>query len=164
MLELTTDQIRAALVNCTKGEAKRMNLPTNLGQTDWENLDFLGWRDPASATIGGLALWRGDEVIAIALKATERLASNKQGMCSLCRTFHPSADVAMMGAKRAGTRGREGNTVGAAMCSDLACSLYARKLKQPRRVQPQETLDIDGRVLRLQTNLHKFVARVVDGR
>ncbi|WP_420175370.1 FBP domain-containing protein [Luteococcus sp. OSA5] len=163
MQPLSQDQIRASFVNCTKGEAKRMNLPNSLESADWANLDFLGWRDPRSSAVGGIALWRGEEPIAIALKATERLASNKQGMCSLCHTFHPSADVAMMGAKRAGTRGREGNTVGAAMCADLACSLYARKLKQPRRVQPQETLELDARIWRLQGNLERFVARVVDG-
>ncbi|MGO4955785.1 FBP domain-containing protein [Luteococcus sp. Sow4_B9] len=162
MHPITHDQIRAGFVNCTKGEAKRMALPS-LDSVDWENLDYFGWRDPGSPAVGGLALWRGDETVSIALRATARTASMKQGMCSLCHTFHPSADVAMMGARRAGSRGREGNSVGAAMCADLACSLYARKIKQPRRVQPQETLDLTARVERLQANLDRFVSRVVDG-
>ncbi|MEL4506033.1 FBP domain-containing protein [Luteococcus sp. H138] len=163
MLALTPDQIRSGFVNCTKGEAKRHMVPGTLDAVDWENLDFFGWRDPGSELIGGMALWRGDDVISIALRATQRPLSAKQSMCSLCYTFHSSGDVVLMGAKRAGARGRDGNTVGASMCADLACSLYARKLKQPRRVQPQETLDVDARIARLRLNLDKFVARVVDG-
>ena len=160
---VTSDQIRSAFVNCSKGEAKRFSIPTNLDVVAWEDLDFFGWRDPQSTVMGGMALWRGDELVSIALRATTRPASTKQGMCSLCHTFHSSSDVAFMGAKRAGSRGREGDSVAAAMCADLACSLYARKLKQPRRVQPQETIAIDARVGRLQTNLHAFVDRVLNG-
>lgn len=163
MLELTEDQIRAGVVNATKGEAKRLSLP-KLAGVAWDELDFFGWRDPSGGPEGGMALWRGDEAITIVLRATARPASSKQGMCSLCHTFHPSADVALMGARRAGASGREGNTVGATMCADLACSLYARKLKQPRRVQPQETIELDARIWRLQANLDRFVASVVDGR
>lgn len=162
MEPLTSDQIRAAFVNCTKGEAKRLTIPA-LDDVPWADLDFLGWRDPQSGLVGGMALWRGDEPVSIMLRATQRAASNKQGMCSLCHTFHSSSDIAFMGAKRAGSRGREGNTVAAAMCADLACSLYARKLRQPRRVQPQETVSLDARVERTRTNLDRFVARVVDG-
>lgn len=167
MLEVTADQIRDSLVNATKGEAKRLVLP-RLDDVDWPHLDFLGWRDPGSAPTGGMALWRkdatgSDQLVAIALRATPRPLSNKQGMCSLCNTFHSSGDVVMMGAKRSGAKGRDGNTVGASMCADLACSLYARKLRTPRRVQPQETLDIDARVWRLQMNLDRFVARVLEG-
>lgn len=163
MEPLTSEQIRATFVNGTKGDAKRMNLPSLTG-VNWDSLDFFGWRDPQSPLQGGMALWRGSEPVSIMLRATPRPASNKQGMCSLCHTFHSASDVAFMGAQRAGARGREGNTVAAAMCADLSCSLYARKLKQPARVQPQETVDIDGRIARLQINLATFVAKVVDGR
>lgn len=160
---MTPEQIRDAFVNGTKGEAKRMRLPSLAG-VPWADLDFFGWRDPQSPIIGGMALWRDGQPLAIMLQATPRPASNKQGMCSLCHTFHSASDVAFMGAKRAGARGRDGNTLASAMCADLACSLYARKLKQPARVQPQETVDIDGRVARLQANLAAFVAKVVDGK
>ena len=42
---LTESEIRAAFVNCTKGEAKRLNVPRDLAEQPWEDLDFLGWRD-----------------------------------------------------------------------------------------------------------------------
>ncbi len=149
-------------MNCTKGEAKRLAIPSVEG-VRWAELDFFGWRDPASTVLGGMALWHNGEPVSLVLRATPRPASNKQRMCSLCHTFHSSSDVAFMAANRAGSRVREGNTVAAAMCADLACSLYARKLKQPKRVQPQEPLDLDGRVARLVLNLEAFVERVLEG-
>lgn len=157
---LTADQIRASFVNGTKGEAKRIGIAP-LDGVRWADLDFFGWRDPSSPAQGGMALWQGSELVSIMLRATPRPASKNQGMCSLCHTFHSSSDVAFMGAKRAGSRGRDGNSVAAAMCADLACSLYARKLKTPARVQPQETIDLDARVARLQVNLYSFVATVL---
>jgi hypothetical protein len=42
---LTEKDIRGSFVNCSKGEAKRMNVPRDLG---WETRDFLGWRDPGA--------------------------------------------------------------------------------------------------------------------
>lgn len=161
MEPLATDQIRAAFVNGSKGDAKRMNLPS-LASVPWGSLDFLGWRDPQSPLAGGMALWRDGEPLSIMLRATPRPASNKQGMCSFCHTFHSASDVAFMGAAKAGAKGRDGNTVAAAMCADLACSLYARQLRKPARVQPQETIDVQTRVWRLQINLEQFVAKVLD--
>lgn len=43
----------------------------------------------------------------------------------------------------------------------MACSLYARGLKRPDRVQPVETLSVEARVDRLRVNLDTFVRRVV---
>jgi hypothetical protein len=43
---LTEREIRAAFVNCSKGEAKRLNVPRDLATRPWDDLDFLGWRDP----------------------------------------------------------------------------------------------------------------------
>lgn len=163
MEPLTAEQIRAGLVNATKGEATRLRLPS-LDGIAWQNLDFFGWRDPSSGVGSGIAVWRGDEVVSMLLQATPKPAGAKQGMCSLCHTFHPASEVGFMGAKRAGARGRDGNTVAASICADLACSLYVRKLKHPTRVQPQETLDEQARIARLERNLWAFVARVADGR
>ena len=43
---LTEQEIRAAFVNCSKGEAKRLHVPRELAGQPWTDLDFLGWRDP----------------------------------------------------------------------------------------------------------------------
>jgi len=43
---LTEQEIRAAFVNCSKGEAKRLHVPRDLAAQPWDDLDFLGWRFP----------------------------------------------------------------------------------------------------------------------
>ena len=50
MNPLTEPEIRASFVNCSKGEAKRLNVPRNLADQPWDDLDLLGWRDPQSRT------------------------------------------------------------------------------------------------------------------
>ena len=47
---LTEREIRAAFVNCSKGEAKRLHVPRDLAEQPWDDLDFLGWRDPRPPT------------------------------------------------------------------------------------------------------------------
>jgi hypothetical protein len=37
---LTEPEIRAAFVNCTEGEAKRLNVPRDLAEQPWDDLDF----------------------------------------------------------------------------------------------------------------------------
>ncbi len=49
MEPLTEQQIRAAFVNCSKGEAKRLAVPKDLATRPWPDLDFFGWRDPQAA-------------------------------------------------------------------------------------------------------------------
>lgn len=45
MRAVSEQDIRASFVNCSKGEAKRLTLPGDLGERPWDDLDFLGWRD-----------------------------------------------------------------------------------------------------------------------
>lgn len=161
---LTADEIRATFVNCSKGEAKRLPLPRTLGATRWGDLDFLGWRDPgAPGSAYVVAPWRGESVGLVLRLVSDRRASGRKNLCSLCATVHSTLDVALMVAPRPGAAGRAGNTVGAYLCTDLACSLYARRLKRPDRAQPEETLTVEQRIERVETNLDHFVRRVVTG-
>lgn len=72
-------------------------------------------------------------------------------MFSLCLTVHSGSGVSLMVAPRAGQPGRDGNTVGLDVCSDLARSLYVRgKMTAPALVTAQETLPVEERVARLE--------------
>ncbi|TGN78537.1 FBP domain-containing protein, partial [Streptomyces griseoluteus] len=48
MRPLTEQDIRASFVNCSKGDAKRLAVPRDLAERPWDDLDFLGWRDPGA--------------------------------------------------------------------------------------------------------------------
>ena len=117
-----------------------------------------------SAPLRGYLVAESDgAAVGIALRAAEsRMSSRTAVMCLLCQTGQAGDAVSLFTARRTGEAGRNGNTVGTYLCTDLACSLYARRLKQPDRVQPVETLSTEARVERLQTNLETFLRRVVD--
>jgi hypothetical protein len=66
----------------------------------------------------------------------------------------------LFAARRAGSAGRAGNTVGTYICADLACSLYVRGLRDPE-VPQGETVGTEIRVDRLGQRLDSFVGRVL---
>jgi hypothetical protein len=161
MEPLTEQEIRAAFVNCTKGEAKRLSVPRDLAERPWEDLDYLGWRDPQAPDRAYLVAVLDGRPTALALRGSAAGSwQTRRSMCSLCLTTH-SGGVSLMVARRAGKAGQQGNSVGAYMCDDLACSLYVRGKKDAGAgARLHETLTLDEKIRRTVTNLAAFVAKV----
>jgi hypothetical protein len=163
---LTERDIRASFVNCTQGEAKRLHVPRDLAQRPWADLDFLGWRDPAAADRGYLVVpgkADADKPVGIAVRATTGQSGVAQrNMCSICLTTHTGGGVALMVARKAGPAGRQGNTVGVYMCTDLDCPLYVRRIKTSKAVGGRlpESLTLDEQIARTLDKLAAFVDRV----
>ena len=162
MKPLTENEIRAAFVNCSKGEARRLNLPRDLAERPWEDLDFLGWRDQQSPERAYLAVELDGRLVALVLRCPgPGPLQKKTSMCSICLTSH-TGGVTLMVAPRTGKAGQQGNTVGDYFCSDLACSLYVRGLKAVQGLggRPPERLTLEEKVERTLGNLAAFVAKV----
>jgi hypothetical protein len=161
MTPLTEQEIRAAFVNCTKGEAKRLNVPRDLADRPWADLDFLGWRDPQAPDRAYLVTVVGDRPRALALRCpTPGAGTMRRSMCSICLTA-PAGGVALMVARRAGKAGQQGNTVGTYLCADLACSLYLRGKKDAGAgARLHESITLEEKIQRTVANLDAFVARV----
>jgi hypothetical protein len=160
MSPLTEPEVRASFVNCSKGEARRLHVPRDLSDRRWEDLDFLGWRDPQSPARAYLVAERDGGLVGVVLRAPEaRGGQVRRSMCSLCLTLH-SGGVSLMVAPRAGKAGQQGHSVGTYVCADLACSLYVRGKRDTGTPRMHETLTLDERVARLRGNLAGFVARV----
>ncbi|MFJ9692429.1 FBP domain-containing protein [Kitasatospora sp. NPDC101183] len=159
MKPLTDKEIRAAFVNCSKGEASRLNTPRNLTELPWEDLDFLGWRDPQAPDRAYLAGELGGRLVAVVLRSTSAASwQARRSICSLCVTPQ-TGNVALLVAPRAGQAGKQGNSVGAYMCADLACSLYIRGKKE-YGTRIHESLTEEERIERLLGNLAEFVGKV----
>jgi len=62
-------------------------------------------------------------------------------------------------ARKAGPAGRHGNSVGAYICTDLACPLHLRGKGDAGR-QLEETLTLAEKIERTQSNLSAFLHRV----
>ena len=164
MRPLDENDIRGSFVNCSKGEAGRISLPKPLGATPWPQLDFLGWRDPGAPDRGYLVAELDDRLVGVTLRAPSgpRKSFLRSNICSLCVTSHAGSGVTLLAARKAGAAGREGNTVGAYICADLACSLYLRGLKRSGAAQRiEETLSLDEQIARTRANLDAFLAQVL---
>ncbi|MFD3501342.1 FBP domain-containing protein [Streptomyces sp. NPDC058678] len=162
MNPLTEHDIRNSFVNCSKGEAKRLPLPRDLDQRPWDDLDFVGWRDPGAPDRSYLVTEREGRPVGVTL----RFPSSKRGflhrsMCSLCLTTHPGGGVSLMTARKAGPAGREGNSVGLYMCTDLACSLYLRGKKALESGSRfEESLTLEEQIVRTRSNLTAFLDKL----
>ncbi len=163
MRPVTERDIRASFVNCTQGETKRLAVPRDLADRPWDDLDFLGWRDPAAPARAYLVAEAGGTLIGVALRRGAPYAGQaRRSMCSLCLTTHTGDGVALMTARRAGRGGQQGNSVGAYLCGDLACSLYLRGKKDAGPgARLNETLTLDEQVARTTANLAGFLGKVV---
>ncbi|GAA4706973.1 FBP domain-containing protein [Nocardioides conyzicola] len=147
-------------MNCSKGEAQRLNLPADLAERPWADLDFLGWRDPQAPARGYLVTEQGDRLVGLVLRAPQAGVARRSSMCSLCLTVR-SAGVSLMVAPRAGKAGQRGHSSGTYMCADLACSLYVRGRLSASGPVVYETLTVEEKVQRLTANVDTFVARVL---
>ncbi|MEV1176098.1 FBP domain-containing protein [Nonomuraea sp. NPDC049784] len=163
MRPVTERDIRASFINCSKGETKRLNLPKDFTDSPWEDLDFLGWRDPGAPERAYLVAERDGGLVGIALRVTSSASRGftSRSMCSLCLTTHTSGGVALMTARRTGEAGRQGNSVGQYLCTDLACSLYVRGKKEaPGDGVIDESLTPAEKAARTQANLSTFLDKV----
>lgn len=164
MEPLTEPQIRNSFVNCSKGESRRLSLPKPFDAVPWNELDYLGWRDPGAPDRGYLVAERAGELVGVSLRANTgmRRSWTRSNFCSFCVTAHPGLGVALLVAPRAGVAGREGNSVGAYICADLACSLYTRGLRSVGPMQRiEESLTLGEQIVRLRTNLDGFLDQVL---
>ena len=140
-----------------------MNLPRNLSEQPWDDLDFLGWRDPRAPERAYLVADRGGRPTGIALRAASGASRGftARSMCSLCLTTRTGGAVSLMTARRTGEAGRQGDSVGRYLCGDLACSLYVRGRKQSvASGELEETLSVEDKVARIRANLEAFLDTV----
>jgi hypothetical protein len=159
------NEIRESFVNCSKGEARRLNLPRDLSELHWEDLDFLGWCDPGAPDRGYVVVERNGELVGVTLRLAQgtRRGFTKSTICSVCVTPHAGNGVTLFTASRIGAAGRQGNTVGTYMCADLACSLYVRGKKQTGYgMRFEETLTVEERIARTAVNLEGFLDKILE--
>lgn len=161
MQPLSAEEIRRSFVNSSKSLVKAMTLPRGFTELPWDSLDYLGWRDPKAPNRAYLVVRRDSEVIGVALN-TQATGKPRRGtgLCDLCNTAHQVTDVALFAARRAGSAGRDGNTVGLYICADLGCSLYLRGLRE-LEVPQGETASPELRAERLSARVEGFVNRVI---
>lgn len=162
MLQLTDQDIRASLVNASLRERKALTLPPNFAALAWDDLDYLGWRDPKVPGIGYVIARLEEGPVGILLtQAKGRMQTRPQ--CSWCTDVHLPNEVVFYSAKRAGQAGRNGNTIATLACANFECSANVRKLPPLAYIG----FDVEAARLRrieaLGEHVRNFVRDVRDG-
>jgi hypothetical protein len=160
MKPLTGAEIRASFVNATPEEIDRIPLP-GLHEIIWAEREYLGWRDHSNRRRGFVVHWQDDRPIGLVLRAAETsLRPGITAMCSLCQNTRSSDQVTMFSAAKAGQAGLDGNSVGAYLCDDLACSYLIRLLPPHAAMQPPGTLR-EHRTAGLSSRLQSLTNRIL---
>ncbi len=164
VLAISETALRDSFVNCSKGDRAKIALPGPIGGIDFEQLDFLGWRDPKAPERACIVTESDNGLIGIVLRPASKSAKSlsRSSMCSVCMTPHASSGVALLSAPLAGAAGRNGNSAGIYMCADLQCSRYVRgTLKSDAIISMSETIDLESRIERLRERLDAFISKIV---
>ena len=130
MQSLTETFIRSSFVNASRKTVKDMTLPETFEQmteADWAELDMFGWRDPKFTRRAYIVVPNLDgDPVGIALTQAES-SPRSRAMCNWCRDVRLPNEVVFWAAKRAGSAGRRGATIGTLACLDFQCSRNVRK-------------------------------------
>jgi FBP C-terminal treble-clef zinc-finger len=159
MRPLTDAQIRASFVNASRSERKNLTLPPSFEQLDWENLDFLGWRDPKLPQVGYLVLDLDGEPAGLLMRQAET-RTRARPQCSWCSDVTLPNDVVLYTTKRAGDAGRRGDTVGTLICENFECPQNVRRLPPSAYLGFDREAARDRRIDALREHVTSFVRDV----
>jgi hypothetical protein len=159
---LTDNEIRAALVNCSRREAKQAKVPDDLQTLPWQQLDYLGWIDRSNPQRAYAVVPVDDEPVAFVLRASEG-TRKPSAMCAWCEDVFATADVRLWVARRAGAAGREGNSLGTLVHADFSCSQHVRRLPNAMEGGLDPAALVERRVDELRSRTEAFARRVRDG-
>ncbi|MHA7247971.1 FBP domain-containing protein [Arthrobacter tecti] len=161
MEKVSDRQIRSSFINATRSEVAKLNLPPNFDSLDWENLDFLGWRDGKMPLRAYVIVPTEHGLTGLLLRAPEGGAKkNRTVLCEMCRDVFSKEDVLLWVARRGGKSGRNGNTVGTLICADFICSANVRREPPANEINPEPAVVVTRQIAALRTRIGKFLGRV----
>lgn len=164
MNPLTEKQIRTSFINTTRRETTQATLP-DLSGVSWDRLDYLGWRDRKAPLLAYVVLELGGAAMGIMLRAgaASQTMVRRKALCAWCRDL-ASVEAAMYVARRGGSAGRAGNTIGTLVCEDFSCP---RNVRRPPTSSEAGTdadlareLIVQERIAGLQERATRFVQEV----
>lgn len=161
MHALTEDVARACFVNATDEEMRMLSVSTDFILSDWDHTDFCAWRDPALRGRGYLIVEVDARPVGVIMRAAEGSSRARSALCNICHTMQPADQVTLFTARKAGSAGRSGDSVGTYLCADLSCHETVR-LAAP--LAPSEMrASVDRKIDGTRHRAEAFVAGVMNG-
>jgi hypothetical protein len=130
MIPLTHTTVTALFVNASRKELADITLPDGFDEINWDELDYVGWRDPKLSRRAYIIVPVDGELVGIVLKQSEA-SPRRRAQCTWCQDVKLPNDVVFYSAKRVGAAGRNGNTLGTLICDEFQCSRNVRKPVPP---------------------------------
>ncbi|EWT06947.1 translation elongation factor [Intrasporangium chromatireducens Q5-1] len=164
MNPLTEKQLRTSFINTTKRETTQAALP-DLAELSWDRLDYLGWRDRKAPLLAYVVLELDGQPTGIMLRAgaANQTMVRRKALCAWCRDL-ASVEAAMYVARRGGSAGRAGNTIGTLVCEDFSCSRNVRRppTSSEAGTDPEQVRDliVQERIAGLRERAARFVQEV----
>ena len=154
-------RIRASFINASQSERKQLAVP-DLDAIEWEQRDFLGWRDPKFVAVGYVVLELDGAITGLLMRQFAR-APQSRAQCSWCSDVELPNEVVLFNTKRTGDAGRRGDTVGTLVCANFECHVNARK--RPRTAYLG--FDVEAarrrRIEMTRENVERFARGIRDG-
>lgn len=159
MRPLTEAELRDSFVNADAADAALIALPHDFLLTEWDHLDFLAWLDPRARGRGYIVTEVEGAPAGVVLRAAEGSSRARSAFCNICRTMQPGNQVSLFTARKAGSAGAHGDSVGTYICADLSCHENVRLAMPlaPNEYRASVDMKIDGTKRRTR----EFVARVL---
>jgi len=135
---LTRAEARAAIVNVDPAEGK-VRLPGHFDDLRWEELDYLGWRDPRAPSRAFLVADVDGRAVGALLRQSPSHAEvgSRAVMCALCRFSRRFNEVALFAAHRPSRDPRKRlSSVGLLLCTDLDCHRNVRTVRSGGPIDP----------------------------
>ncbi|WP_411732794.1 FBP domain-containing protein [Paeniglutamicibacter sp.] len=159
MLSLSEKQIRSSFINASLRERKAITLPENFDALNWDDLDFLGWRDSKLPLVGYVVTVLDDAPVGIMFRKTEGKI-RKRPQCSWCEDVDLPNDVVFFNAKQGGQAGRDGDTIGILVCAEFECPANVRMMKSLPYIGFDREAEIRRRITVLREHVLNFARRV----
>ena len=162
MRPLTEAEIRRSIVNGSRKDAANLVLPPTFANLVWDDHDVLSWRDPKLTERGYLVTWREDRPVGVILRVADSSGRrSRPSLCQLCQSLHSTDDVSLFSARRAGQAGRDFNSVGTLICSDLRCSATVRIPPPPEPLRPDPQAVVAERIAGYVRRTDAFLSSVL---
>ena len=161
MLDFSEAQLRASFLNVSQRERANIVVPSR-DAVRWDDLDYLGWRDRKQPQLGYVITELDGAPCGVLLRQAEA-SPRARAQCSWCEDVQLPNDVVFFSAKRGGSAGRDGNTIGTLVCANFECSANVRK--QPTMAYLGFDVEAERlrRIAALRTRAQEFVRRIRDG-
>ncbi|PKI89719.1 translation elongation factor [Actinomycetales bacterium SN12] len=147
--------IRASFRNASRKEVASLTLPPAFDEIDFERLDYLGWFDPKMSKRAYVVAEVDGEPVGVLLQRTEQ-RTGRRAQCSWCDDVTLKNDVQFFSARKAGSAGRNGDTIGTLICENFGCSANVRRLPPLAYEGYDRELAREMRMMRLREHVEAF--------